>query len=78
MTFPFAYHARLGTPVPTATWPRPIARWSRCAVSGHPVCLWQPGAASQAVQPVSGHDAPPGADDRLGALLRRHRDLRAA
>jgi len=78
MTFHFTYHTHTGTPVTATARPLPVARWSRCTVSGRPVRQWQPVVAHHAMLPVSGHDAPPGAADLLAALLRRHRELRAA
>jgi len=78
MTFHFAYQALMGTPVPALAGPRPLASWTRCAETGQMVRHWQTGTLSQAEKPVCGHEAPPGADDLLTALLRRHQELRAA
>lgn len=54
---------------------RAFARWQYCAEAGRLVRRWQHGLASAAPEPAR---AGKGADDLLNALLRRHRELRAA
>lgn len=67
---PRFFDARLPRAVPVT----PVARWSRCDRTGALVCRWAlarpvPSRPSAAAGPLG---------DALGALLRRHRELRAA
>lgn len=52
----------------------PVARWSYCARTGRLVCAWAPGVET----PLPDASVAGDMADLLNALLRRHRDLRAA
>jgi hypothetical protein len=80
----FAFDRALCAP---ACNPSVVARWERCARTGQLLCRWQP---APRVRTLTGADGLPAralpqaraasarTDAQLAALLRRHRELRAA
>lgn len=69
----------------SACTPALVARWERCARTGRMHCRWQPAASERTGSDDRRTLAAPQAravsaraDEQLAALLRRHRELRAA
>jgi hypothetical protein len=67
--------------------PSVVARWERCARTGQLLCRWQPAPPGRTLNGADGlptgpapqaRAAPGHVDAQLAALLRRHRELRAA